>query len=106
MSLSGLAREPQFAVVDGSAQHRLRDRAEPLLAAIESLQQARDPAELAQRAALAVLSVTTAAAGAGGYFEGVGAAPPPAVAGAPGQAAAGACAGVLRGLVAPGAPTP
>src|SRR2546423_14278185 len=104
MSLSGLAREPQFAVVDGSAQHRLRDRAEPLLAAIESLQQARDPAELAQRAALAVLSVTTAAPGAGGYFEGAGGAPPLAVAGAPDQARADACAGVARDLGAAGAP--
>jgi len=28
MSPSGLAREPQLAVVDGSTQHRVRDRAD------------------------------------------------------------------------------
>jgi transcriptional regulator with PAS, ATPase and Fis domain len=106
MWLSGLAREPQLAVVDGSAQHRVRDRAEPLLAAIESLQQARDPAELAQRAALAVLSVTTAAAVAVVYFEAAGAAPLLAFSGALDQAAADACAGMLRDLVAAGASTP
>src|SRR2546430_16528653 len=97
MSLSGLAREPQFAVVDGSAQHRLRDRAEPLLAAIESLQQARDPAELAQRAALAVLSVTPAAPGAVGCFQGARGGPPLPVPGGPGRARAPPGAGGAPG---------
>jgi sigma-54 dependent transcriptional regulator, acetoin dehydrogenase operon transcriptional activator AcoR len=106
MSPSGLAREPQLAVIDGSAQHRVRDRAEALLAAIESLQQARDPAELGQRAALAVLSVTTAAAVAVVYFEATGVAPQLAFSGALDQAAADSCAGMLRDLVAAGASTP
>src|SRR5438128_477182 len=55
MSPTGLARETQLAAVEGSAPHRVPERAEALLGAIEWLQQARDPAELCQCAALAVL---------------------------------------------------
>jgi len=106
MSPSGLAREPQLAVVDGSTQHRVRDSADAWLAAIESLQQARDSAELCQRAALAVMSVTTAAAVAAVYFEVTGGAPQLAFSGALDGVAADACAGILRELAAAGASSP
>ena len=105
MSPTGLARETQLAAVEGSAQHGVPERAEALLAAIEWLQQARDPAELCQRAALAVLSVSTAAV-AVVYSEATGAGAQLAFSGGLDQAAADACAGMLRDLVAAGAASP
>jgi sigma-54 dependent transcriptional regulator, acetoin dehydrogenase operon transcriptional activator AcoR len=106
MSPSRFAREAQLAVVAGNTQHRVRDRADAWLAAIESLQQARDSAELCQRAALAVISVTAAAAVAVVYFEVTGGTPQLASSGALDQAAADACAVMLRDLVAAGASSP
>ncbi|MFL5312782.1 MAG: sigma-54 interaction domain-containing protein [Myxococcales bacterium] len=78
-----------------------------MLAAIESLQQARDSADLCQRAALTALSVTTAAAVvAVVYLEASGSAPQLAFSGALDEAGAEACAAMLRDLVTAGASAP
>src|SRR5712692_7027648 len=68
MTPGGFARDSVLSLLEGPQRHSPRDRSEALLAAIESLQQRTDLGQLAERAALTVLSLAAATAAAV-YFE-------------------------------------
>jgi transcriptional regulator with PAS, ATPase and Fis domain len=97
----GFARDSVLSLLDGPHRHSPRDRAEALLTAIESLQQRTDPRQLAERAALAVLSLTAATAAAV-YFEAAELGPQLAFAGGVSGTAAEALAAIVRELVSSG----
>jgi sigma-54 dependent transcriptional regulator, acetoin dehydrogenase operon transcriptional activator AcoR len=105
MTPAGIVRDSVLSLFDVPQRHLPRDRAEVLLAAIESLQQKRDLDHLTERAALAVLSLAAATAAAV-YFEGGDLPAQLAFAGGVNGTAAEALAAAVRNVVssANGAP--
>src|SRR6266851_4296402 len=101
MTPGGFARESVPSPLEGPQRHSPRDRAEALLAAIESVQQRTDLRQLAERAALTVLSLAAATA-AVVYFEAGELGTKLAFAGGVNATAAEALAAALRELVASG----
>jgi len=101
MTPGGFVRESVLSLLEGPPRHPPGDRAEALLAAIESLQQRTDLGQLAERAALTVLSLAAATA-AVVYFEAGELGTQLAFAGGLTGAAAEPLAATLRDLVASG----
>jgi len=101
MTPGGFARESVLSLLEGPQRHSPRDRAEALLAAIESVQQRTDLRQLAERAALTVLSLAAATA-AVVYFEAAELGPQLGFAGGANGAAADALAATLRDLLSSG----
>ncbi len=101
MTPGGFARESVLSLLEGPQRHSPRDRAEALLAAIESVQQRTDLRQLAERAALTVLSLAAATA-AVVYFEAGELGTKLAFAGGMNATAAEALEAALRDLVASG----
>jgi len=95
------ARDSVLSLLECPQRHSPRDRAEALLAAIESVQQRTDLRQLAERAALTVLSLAAAAA-AVVYFEAAELGPRIAFAGGVNGTAADALAAAVRDLVSSG----
>jgi len=105
MAVSGPVREATLSLLEGPSHRVARERAGALLASIEWLQEGLEPREIAERAALAVVSLTSAAF-AMVYFEGAGAEPQLALLGALDGAAAETSSTMLRALVSSGAASP
>jgi transcriptional regulator with PAS, ATPase and Fis domain len=101
MIAGGFARESVLSLLDGPQRHSPRDRAEALLAAIESVQQRTDLGQVAERAALAVVSLAAATA-AVVYFEAAELGPQLAFAGGVSGTAAEELAAAVRDLVSSG----
>jgi transcriptional regulator with PAS, ATPase and Fis domain len=97
----GFARDSVLSLLEGPQRHTPPDRAEALLAAIESVQQRMDLRQLADRAALTVLSLAAATA-AVVYFETAELGPQLAFAGGVSGTAAEALAAAVRDLVSSG----
>jgi transcriptional regulator with PAS, ATPase and Fis domain len=105
MAVSGPVREATSSLLEAAPHRAPRERAGALLAGIESLQEASDPRDLTERAALAVLSLTGAALVVV-CFDGAGAEPQIAFLGTADGAGAENCAAMLRALIASGAASP
>ena len=105
MAVSGSVREATLSLLESPPHRVARERAPALLAAIEWLQEGAEPREMTERAALAVVSLTTAAF-AMVYFEGSGLEPQLFALGALDETAAEACSTMLRGLISSGAGSP
>jgi len=101
MTAGGFARESVLSLLEGPQRHSPRDRAEALLAAIESVQQRTDLGQVAERAALTVVSLAAATA-AVVYFEAAELGPQLAFAGGVSGTAAEALAAAVRDLVSSG----
>jgi transcriptional regulator with PAS, ATPase and Fis domain len=97
MTPAGFVRDSVLSLFEVPQRHSPRDRAEALLAAIESVQQKADLGQLTECAALAVLSLAAATAAAV-YLEGANLPPQLAFAGGVDGAAAEALAAALRDL--------
>ena len=106
MALGRLVREALLTGIDGPARHSARSRAEALLEATESVQQATTFADLGKRAAIAAASVTTAAAVLVYLDASGGSDPQIAIYGALDEAAAKACIAMIRELVSAGTSAP
>jgi transcriptional regulator with PAS, ATPase and Fis domain len=101
MIAGGFARESVLSLLDGPQRHSPRDRAEALLAAIESVQQRTELGQVAERAALTVVSLAAATA-AVVYFEAAELGPQLAFAGGVSGTAAEELAAAVRDLVSSG----
>jgi sigma-54 dependent transcriptional regulator, acetoin dehydrogenase operon transcriptional activator AcoR len=104
MDASGVVRE-LASPFDGLQRQTTRERAEALLAAIESVQHRAEVTELTESAALAVLSLAAATA-AVVYFDAAELRPQLAIAGGSDGAAAEALAAALRDLLRSGTAAP
>ena len=100
-----MVRDAAASPFDALHWYPPRERAEALLAAIESVQQRADVSELTECAALTVLSLAAATA-AVVYFDAPEVRPQLAVAGGSDAAAAEALAAALRDLLSSGAAAP